>query len=53
LFQAAANVRLIESSTPLSSSLVDARWEGGILGTGGVVLEPPRVGRRAAPSKRR
>jgi 8-oxo-dGTP diphosphatase len=52
LLQAAAIVRLVESSTPLSSSLVDARWEGGILGTGGTVLEPPRASRRAAASTR-
>lgn len=52
LMQAAAFVRLVETSTALSSSLVDARWEGGILGTGGVVLGPPRVERRGVASTR-
>lgn len=45
LFQAAALVRLVDAGFPLASPLVDPVWEGGILGTGGLTLAPPRVRR--------
>lgn len=39
--QAAALVRMMDSGIPLSSHLADPTWEGGILGTGGLVLREP------------
>lgn len=50
-FQATALVRLIETETPLASHLVDPRWEGGILGTGGIQglqVGPRRLQRRSS-----
>jgi hypothetical protein len=38
VMQAAALVRMLDSGIPLSSHLADPTWEGGILGTGGLVL---------------
>jgi hypothetical protein len=55
LMQAAALVRMVDSEIPLSSHLADPVWEGGILGTGGLLLREPspvRSGhRRARPSR--
>ena len=48
LMQAAALVRMVDSKIPLSSHLTDPAWEGGILGTGGLLQEPPRV--RSGPA---
>jgi 8-oxo-dGTP diphosphatase len=57
LMQAAALVRMVASEIPLSSHLADPAWEGGILGTGGLVLrEPSRARsrpRRAQQSRSR
>ena len=52
LMQAAALVRMVDSGIPLSSHLADPVWEGGVLGTGGLVLGEPseaRSGPRQAP----
>ncbi|MAE69657.1 MAG: hypothetical protein CME06_04205 [Gemmatimonadetes bacterium] len=43
LMQAAALVRLVSSNVPLSTYLVDPTWEGGILGTGGIIPREPGV----------
>jgi hypothetical protein len=57
LMQVAALVRMMDSGIPLSSHLSDPAWEGGILGTGGLVLgepSPVRSGpRRAGHSRSR
>lgn len=43
LLQAAALVRLVDAGCSLASFLVDPIWEGGILGTGGLMLAAPRA----------
>jgi 8-oxo-dGTP diphosphatase len=60
LMQAAALARMLDSGIPLSSHLVDPTWEGGILGTGGLLLREPSVprtrlrrARRSRSSRRR
>lgn len=53
LMQAAGLVRMVHSGTPLSSRLTDSTWEGGILGTGGLLLrEPAPVRARPARAQR-
>ncbi len=45
-------MRMVDSGIPLSSHLADPAWEGGILGTGGLVLrEPPPP--RSRPTRAR
>ncbi len=51
LLQAVALARLVEAGAPLASLHVDPVWEGGILGTGGLVLPAPR-GPRASRARR-
>jgi len=53
LMQAAALVRMMDSEIPLSTHLIDPTWEGGILGTGGLVLREPNRTRSRSTGKRK
>ena len=52
LMQAAALVRMIDSGVSPSCHLVDPIWEGGILGTGGLVLRGPGRSRSRRSGKK-